>query len=106
MSGASHREESFDGPFRRIDTAAVNPVHAGAARAVMEQRRRSDVRIGQQRKWAAHSITSSARARNDSEMARPSALVVLRLTVSSNHALIDREFARTRAVDRRMRGRL
>src|ERR1700756_1452058 len=31
-----------------------------------------------------HSITSSARNRNDSEIVRPSALAVLRLTASSN----------------------
>ena len=37
----------------------------------------------QQRKWPLHSITSSARSRNDSGIARPMAFAVLRLTISS-----------------------
>src|SRR5436190_21655102 len=34
--------------------------------------------------WRTHSITSSARARNVGDKSRPSALAVLRLTISSN----------------------
>jgi hypothetical protein len=48
--------------------------------------RANNKRLMHRSKWHLHSITSSARASSDGETASPIALVVLRLTASSNRA--------------------
>src|SRR5262245_62686681 len=80
-----HRETSLlVCHFRRTAHEHADPPHALALLRARRERPRCYAAEERYERASPHSITPSARTKNVSEIARPSALAVLRLTMSSN----------------------